>query len=171
MRRRVLIGGVGVAAALAGVAAAMWQSQKSLTPAEAGFWSMRFEQPGGGELVLAKLRGKPLLLNFWATWCLPCVTEMPMLDRFQHEQKPRGWEVVGLAIDSPTPVREFLRQRPVSFAVGLAGADGVDLGQALGNTGGGLPFSVVFDRSGKVVHRKLGLLQPPELQAWVAAIS
>ena len=166
MRRRVLLGGVGVAAAVAGVTAAVWQSRNSLSAVETDFWSMRFEQPGGGELVLATMRGKPLLLNFWATWCPPCVTEMPLLDRFHREHQSRGWQVVGLAIDSPTPVREFLLQRPIGFAIGLAGSDGVELALALGNAGGALPFSVVFDRGGKLLHRKLGVLQPLELQAW-----
>ena len=171
MRRRVLLGCVGATAATAGIGAALWRTSTSLSPAEVDFWSMRFERPGGGELVLATLRGKPLLLNFWATWCAPCVTEMPLLDHFYREEQSRGWQVVGLAIDSPTPVREFLSQRSMGFAIGLAGGDGVELAHSLGNTTGALPFSVVFDRNGKVVHRKLGVLQMHDLEVWSRVVS
>ena len=106
-------------------------------------------RPDGGELALGSLRGRPLVLNFWATWCPPCVEEMPMLDRFQREQQRGGWQVVGLAVDSAAPVREFLARHPVGFPIGLAGMQGVELSRALGNTRGALPFSVVFDARGE----------------------
>ena len=61
----------------------------------------------GGKLALANFLGKPLLVNFWATWCPPCVKEMPLLDRFAQEQRAAAWQVVGLAIDKIEPVREF----------------------------------------------------------------
>jgi thiol-disulfide isomerase/thioredoxin len=171
VKRRVLLGSVGVTAAAAGIGAALWRSSTSLSPAEVGFWGMRFERPGGGELVLATLRGNPLLLNFWATWCAPCVTEMPLLDRFYREEQSRGWQVVGLAVDSPTPVREFLSERSLGFAIGLAGGDGVELAFSLGNASGALPFSVVFDRSGKIVRRKLGVLQIHDLDVWSRVVT
>jgi thiol-disulfide isomerase/thioredoxin len=85
----------------------------------------------------------PLVLNFWATWCPPCIKEMPALDRFREPCGTR-WEVVGLAVDGPTPVREFLQRVPVSFPIGLAGFGGADLGKRLGNQTGGLPFTVVL---------------------------
>ena len=62
-----------------------------------------------------------------------------MLDAFHRAQQARGWQVVGLAVDSPTPVREFLRDRPMGFAIGLAGMTGVDLTRRLGNTNGACP--------------------------------
>ncbi len=89
-----------------------------------------------------------------------------MLDAFHRAQQARGWRVVGLAVDSLAPVQRFLQARPLSFPVGLAGTQGVELSRALGNVSGGLPFSVVFDTSGAVVQRKLGKLTPDDLKAW-----
>ena len=106
-RRRLLYGGVAVAAAAAGLGGAWWRERGSGAKGEAldaAFWTQRFERPEGGELVFADLRGKPLLLNFWATWCPPCVEEMPMIDRFFRENGGNGWQVIGLAIDQPSAV-------------------------------------------------------------------
>jgi thiol-disulfide isomerase/thioredoxin len=171
-RRGLLIGGVAAAAGVAGFTGAWWRSGQG-TPAVPGVdvWSLRFDRPAGGELVLANLRGKPMLLNFWATWCPPCVTEMPLLNRFHARQQGRGWQVVGLAVDSPTPVREFLARQPMGFAIGLAGLNGVELARALGNPSGALPFSVAFNHHGKAVRTKLGSLVEPDLADWVGSVT
>jgi thiol-disulfide isomerase/thioredoxin len=169
-RRLALLGGTAVAAAAAGAGVAWWRTQARGGGDGAAIWPMRFDRPDGGNLALAGLRGKPLLLNFWATWCPPCVSELPLIDRFYREQQARGWQVVGLAVDNLAPVREFLGKRPVSFAVGLAGLEGVALSRSLGNAGGALPFSVVFDRAGTVAQRRLGVIQPEDLQRWVGEI-
>ena len=179
-RRRLLGAGVGLAAVLAGGGLSWWRH--SAAPAAdaaataaadeglAALWQLRFTRPEGGELVFAELRGKPLLINFWATWCAPCVREMPQLDRFHREFGPHGWQVVGLAIDGPTPVREFLQKLPVGFAIGLAGLDGTELVRTLGNAQGGLPFTVLIGADGRVLQRKLGETSFDELAAWAKAI-
>ena len=176
-RRRQLLalGAVGLAAGAAGLG---WQLARERRAAEqealddaalaesGGLWGLSFTRPEGGELAMAGLRGRPLVLNFWATWCPPCVKEMPELDRFQTAFAPQGWQVVGLAVDSPTPVRQFLQRVPVSFAIGLAGLEGTDLSRRLGNERGALPFTVVFDAGGRIVQRKLGETSFDELAAW-----
>lgn len=136
----------------------------------AAFWQQQFDTPKGGQLSLSKAKGKPLLINFWATWCPPCVKEMPELDRFHREFTPKGWSVIGLAIDGPTPVKEFLAKVAVGFDLGLAGFGGTELAQALGNESGGLPFSVMIDAQGKVRHRKMGATHFEELAAWARQI-
>jgi len=168
-RRGLLYGGVAVAAAAAGLGGAWWREQRS-TPAgetlDPAFWAQRFDRPEGGELLFASLRGKPLLLNFWATWCPPCVEEMPMIDRFFRDHGGNGWQVVGLAIDQPSAVRKFLQKTPVAYPIGLAGLQGTELVKSLGNTGGGLPFTLVLGASGTVAARKMGKLEPADLDAW-----
>ena len=169
-RRYFLYGGLGAAGAAGGLWWAGRQEQRQeqrLDAGPGGLWALRFPKPDGGELMLAALRGRPLVLNFWATWCPPCIKEMPDLDRFQRQFAARGWQVVGLAVDSPAPVREFLARMPVSYAIGLAGAPGADLSRSLGNESGGLPFTAVFDAQGRIVRRKLGETRFDELAEWV----
>ena len=168
-RRKWLLGAAGVGAAAVGAGLAlrkqMATSQAPLSPAANAFWAARFERPTvGTELVAADLRGQPLLLNFWATWCAPCVKELPELAQFEREFKARGWRVMALAVDAPTPVREFLQKLPLDFAVGLAGLTGTELARTLGNSQGGLPFSVAFAASGEVIWHKLGATNLEELR-------
>ena len=177
MKRREWLG-VAAVGALAAAGGAAWQrrsggSAPAAVPAPdepSGLWSSRFQRPEGGELVMASLRGRPLVLNFWATWCPPCVEEMPELDRFHRAWAGRGWQVVGLAVDGPTPVREFLARSPVGFPIGLAGFEGTGLGRQLGNDKGALPFTVLFDRAGQVVRRKPGKTDLAELSRWATEL-
>ena len=179
-RRRLLTASVAAGAVLAGGAVAWWR--QLATPAAAGsanaangnppdsLWALRLARPEGGELALATLRGKPLLINFWATWCPPCVRELPEIDRFHRAFGPRGWQVLGLAIDGPTPVREFLARVKLGFPIALAGLEGTELANQLGNPQGGLPFSVMIDGPGRVVQRKLGETHFDELAGWAAKV-
>ncbi len=105
---------------------------------------------------MAHFQGKPLILNFWATWCVPCIRELPALQRFQRDFEARGWQVLALAVDSPVPVLEFIAKFKLGLPVGMAGVDGLELMRVLGNTQGGLPFSLAIDATGRVVERKLG---------------
>ncbi len=134
--------------------------------AEQALWGLEFDRPEGGSLAMQSLSGKPLLLNFWATWCPPCVEELPMLNAFYRDHKARGWQVVGLAIDQPSAVRKFLTRIPLDFPVGMAGLGGTDLSRTLGNLTGGLPFTVVLGANGRVLHRKMGQITADDLQQW-----
>lgn len=161
-RRGWLVGAAAVAAVGTGAGLAWWQRRPPAPP-----WGLSFDTPAGGALTMSSFDGGPLLLNFWATWCAPCVKEMPMLDAFHRQHAAAGWQVVGLAVDGPTPVREFLARRPMGFPIGLAGLDGVELSRALGNANGALPFTVVFAPGGRPLDRKLGALTEADLARWV----
>lgn len=168
-RRLWLAAGVALAASGAGL---VWRSRQERAAAapDTPPWHLVFPRPEGGELRMAALWGRPLVLNFWATWCPPCIEELPELERFHRAWSPRGWQVVGLAVDAPTPVREFLTRQPLSFPIGLAGLDGSALSRTLGNERGALPFTALFDGRGRVVQRKLGQTTFDELSAWAAGI-
>ena len=167
-RRRWLLGAVAGAATLGGVGLA-WRSQQTqvkTATAESELWPLVFATPGGGELQMQSLRGKPLLLNFWATWCPPCVEELPLLSRFYQENVAKGWQVLGLAVDQLDSVKRYLAQTPVTFPVAMAGLPGIELSRSLGNLSGGLPFTVVLGSDGLVAHRKMGKVTPEDLRAW-----
>jgi len=89
-----------------------------------------------------------------------------MLDAFYQQQREHGWQVLGLAVDQPAAVRKFLGQHPLAFPVAIAGLDGTELSQRLGNDAGGLPFSVLFGKDGTVLDRHLGQLKPEDLERW-----
>jgi thiol-disulfide isomerase/thioredoxin len=170
-RRTLLMSGAGAAAAGAGVGWHLWRAPAGagappLADAELAFWQASFTQPDGQTLALAPLLGQPLVLNFWATWCPPCIKEMPELDRFAKTFAVRGGRVVGLAVDNPTAVRQYLAKAPVGYIIGMAGFEGTQLSRSLGNSTGALPFTALFDRRGAVVQRKLGETSFDELNGW-----
>lgn len=165
-RRAVL--GVAAAAALAGAGVAWWRLQPAEVEsgAEAALWALAFETPTGEPLAMQRFKGAPLIVNFWATWCPPCVEELPLLDSFFRQNTSNRWQVLGLAIDQPSAVRKFLTATPVTFPVGMAGLGGTDLSKSMGNLTGGLPFTIVLGADGRVAHRKMGKVSEADLAAW-----
>jgi thiol-disulfide isomerase/thioredoxin len=192
-RRNMLYGGAAVAAGLAGAGVAWWTDRlraaqgraaptsgpvavgvvSTPTPgdsdkeAAAAFWRLSFETPDGQTLPMSSFRGKRLLVNFWATWCPPCVDELPLLDYFYQENRDKNWQLLGLAVDQPGVVRDWLKNRPLNYPVGLAAQSGIALGKSLGNTEGGLPFSVLFDPLGNLQQRKVGSVLAQDLAVWL----
>lgn len=170
-RRWLTAAALGAAAAAAGAGWAIWRSRQDDDDGVGPLWAMVFDTPGGGRLPMDSLRGGPLVVNFWATWCPPCVREMPALDRFARDFAGRGWQVVGVAADTAEKVREFLARTPVSYPIGLAGFGGIELSRQLGNPGGGLPFTVLVARTGQLAHRHIGELQHDQLARWAEGMS
>ena len=167
-RRNAMYAGVAALAAVAGAGVAWWRQAGSVIAPEAlnAFWQAEFDTPSGASLTMKTFQGRPLVINFWATWCTPCVEEMPLIDDFFRQNESKGWQVIGLAIDQPSRVRQFLTQFPVSYHVGLAGLTGTALTKQLGNELGGLPFTVVLDGQGQLIQRKLGKLTADEIKNW-----
>ena len=171
-KRNLLYLGAAAAAGLAGVGAAWLKHEpQKLTIGQTdamqdALWAMSFDTPDGQPQPMSNFRGKPLLLNFWATWCPPCVEELPLLDAFYQEKKADGWQVLGLAVDQPSAVRKWLQAKPLSFAVGMAGLGGTELSKSMGNLAGSLPFTVVFGASGALLHRKTGKVTKEDLTQW-----
>ena len=125
---------------------------------------------GHGPQSLSLLKGHPVVLNFWASWCGPCVEEMPSLSALHREYAKKGIEFVGLGVDSDKNVKNFLQKVRVDYPVYVIGFGGADLARAFGNSAGALPFTVVIDAKGVVRSTKLGQIQPGELKATLDAL-
>lgn len=121
----------------------------------------------GAETRLGEFRGRPVLINYWASWCGPCVEEMPLLDRFAAAQGIEGVQVLGVALDDPEAVADFLDLQPVAFPIVLEVPGAGDSSVRLGNRNSVLPYSVLLDAEGRVVKTKLGAFDEAGLVEWV----
>jgi thiol-disulfide isomerase/thioredoxin len=118
---------------------------------------------------LAEWDGKLRLVNFWASWCAPCLREIPMLVEAQRDLGGRGLKILGPALDDPAAARTFAERLQVNYPV-FAGTDDVLRAmQALGDTRGALPFSVLIARDGRILSHHYGELTRAQLDAMLAA--
>lgn len=110
--------------------------------------------------------GRPVLVNLWASWCGPCIEEMPELDRFAREQGETGVQVLGIALDDVEAVRGFLQRVPVGYAIALDAPGPADAGVRLGNPRGVLPYTVLIGADGRVIKQRIGPFAHGETDAW-----
>ena len=123
----------------------------------------------GKTITNADLAGRPVVLNFWAPWCPPCIKEMPELDAFSRSPAARGTVVIGLAIDEKPAVEQWVKAHPVGFPISVLGYAGLSWVRDMGRkSDSALPFSIVFDRDHRVVQRKFGPTSQAELADWAA---
>jgi thiol-disulfide isomerase/thioredoxin len=163
-REALILCAAGIAAAGVGfVAGPLLLQLGGGDPASRRLFASSFPDLSGKLRPLAEWQGRVVLVNFWATWCAPCREEIPLLVAAREKYSATGVEIVGIAVDNAAKVAEFTKTMPISYPVLLAEIDGLDLMRGLGNSAGGLPFTVVADRRGALVHRKLGALKQGDL--------
>lgn len=170
MNRRDFLGH-GLAAA--GVALAPMSLLASPQPdraaAAADFLQNSYPDLLGESVPLSGFAGRPLVVNFWATWCAPCVKEMPDLDALA--KKYPDITFLGVAIDTQANVERFLKKVQVSYPLVVAGHGGIQQMKALGNRNGGLPYTAIFDAESKFTRDILGQVDPADLDAYLAPFS
>ena len=124
----------------------------------------------GKATPLAQYQGKAMLVNFWATWCAPCVQEMPELSALSSGEVGKKLQVIGIGIDSPSNIADFSAKYKITYPVLVAGMSGTDLSRQFGNDKGGLPFTVLIGADGQVRKTYLGKLDFDELNKDLAAL-
>ncbi|MBS1189095.1 MAG: thiol-disulfide isomerase-like thioredoxin [Rhodocyclaceae bacterium] len=178
MRQRWLLLGAATLLALTAFFAGLFLSRPAQPPLPASpppsraaverLFAASLFDAAGKETTLARWRGKPLIVNFWATWCPPCLEEMPLFSRLQ-ERHPEV-QFVGIAIDTPENVEAFAASHRFSYPL-ARGSEGVmSLMTDLGNGRGGLPFTVAMDAAGQVRHIRLGALSESEAERLIASL-
>jgi len=131
--------------------------------------AVRLDTLDGGILQLPDdFAGRPLLVNVWASWCPPCIEEMPELDRYARAQGDDGVQVLGLALDDAQAVREFLQRIPVRYPLAIDAPGPADAGVRLGNPKGVLPYSILVSADGRLLKQKIGPFEPGEIDRWAA---
>jgi thiol-disulfide isomerase/thioredoxin len=161
-RDTLVVGAVALAAAGAGalVGALALQSRSGA----AALLSATYLDLSGRPRQLTEWHGRVLLCNFWATWCAPCREEMPMLAELREKYTAKGVEFVGIGIDPAAKLAEFAKSYQIHYPLLVADGGVASLMRSLGNGPGGLPFSVILDRSGSVAYRRLGILSRAEVE-------
>ena len=179
MKRRTVLVGVGGLAAIAVSGWAAWRASSSSAPAAnravgasaeparvsanpLALYNARLPGLDGQEFLLNTLKGRPVVVNFWATWCAPCVQEMPYLDAIAKERPEIAF--VGIGIDTAQNIIQFVAKLPVSYQLLVAGHAGIAMVRELGNSAGGLPFTVLFDANGSIFDSILGQVEPTDLR-------
>ncbi len=130
----------------------------------------RLSDLDGQEVASSAWAGKILVLNYWATWCDSCVTEMPLFIRTQEAMRESGVRFVGIAVDRPEDVKAFLVEHPVNYPLLIATPEAIALSKRLGNRLEVLPFTVIFDQRGRRIHSQIGEMTAEELQTQLAAL-
>jgi peroxiredoxin len=143
-------------------------------PAEDGAVSALFQSSlpdtQNQQRSFSEWKGKTLLVNFWATWCPPCVAEMPELVELQADMASHNLQIIGIGIDSPSNIRQFAEKLEISYPLLVAGMEGTELSRQFGNQGGGLPFTVLIGADGRVRQTYIGRLDMKKVRADLAAL-
>jgi peroxiredoxin len=116
---------------------------------------------------LSEFRARRVLLNFWATWCVPCLKEMPALAQAQAKFGEHELIVVGIAMDDPDRVRSFMQAHPVTYPILMGQMDSPSTSLQLGDEAQVLPFSVLLDTDGRILAAQRGPLPMETLENWL----
>jgi thiol-disulfide isomerase/thioredoxin len=165
-RNAVIFGAVGLLFAVGGAFFGMRQFEPvpPEAPAVSNMFSQTLSDANGQSQPLSQWKNKTLVVNFWATWCAPCVDEMPELSALQTEVALSNVQILGIGIDSATNIAQFASKYKITYPLYTGGLDATELSRQFGNKAGGLPFTVLVGRDGQVKKTYLGRLKMDELR-------
>ncbi len=119
-------------------------------------YATSFPDLEGKARPLGEWQGKIIVLNLWATWCGPCREEIPIMVRLQQKYREQGLVFIGLAMDEQGPVEKYAKEMGINYPILLGDVTLGEFGRRLGNSNGGLPYTAIIDRSGKIITTRLG---------------
>ena len=160
----------GACTVLGAIAAVKQETKAPAAAAGANLYAQSLNDLSGKPQSLAQWKGKPLLVNFWASWCAPCVQEMPELSALAARDGGKRFNVIGIGIDSPANFLQFTQKTKVAYPLYVGGLGATDLARGLGNANGGLPYTVLIGADGKVIKTYLGKLKFDQLKADLARL-
>ncbi|MFT5642978.1 MAG: thiol-disulfide isomerase/thioredoxin [Janthinobacterium sp.] len=162
--------GIGLLFGIIGVYAATPKPEPKLSGPVQALYAQTLPDADGVSQALSQWKGKALLVNFWAPWCTPCVEEMPELSALQAEYAGKNLQIIGIGIDTPDNIAQFAKKFNIAYPLYVAGVSGTELSRQLGNTVGGLPYTVLIGADGQVRKTYLGILKFKQLRADLAAM-
>jgi len=131
----------------------------------ADLFATQLSDLAGKTQSLSQWRGKVLVINFWATWCPPCLHEIPAFMTMQTEYADKNVQFIGIALDEQQAVRDYTTKIGINYPILLGGNQGMGLARQWGNIIESVPFTIVVNAQGTIVHRQLGEMSVSELQA------
>lgn len=158
MKKILLFGGAGIIALLAGLFTQLQLAAATETPAATAGVQFSFPDVQGQLQSADQWRGKILVINFWATWCGPCLKEIPEFINWQREYAGKNVQFIGIAIEDRAAVADYVQRVAVNYPVLVAGDVGSQLASQLGNIINAVPFTVIVNAQGQIVHRQPGEL-------------
>ena len=169
MRQKLLLTLAALVFAGAGLLVYQWRAgafndEPDPVVAGARIMAVRLQGLDGGVVSLEQYRGKLLVVNFWATWCAPCREEIPEFIKWQAENAAKGVQFVGIAVDTSERVANYAKEMGINYPLLVGGLEVMELAREVGDRAGVLPFSLILDRSGRVVASVTGILRPEKLQ-------
>lgn len=110
----------------------------------------------GNQHNISEWRNKILIINFWATWCPPCRKEIPDFIALQEQYAAKGLQFIGIALEDREPVAEYAAATKINYPILLGGDNGFTLAHQLGNSVDAVPYTIVVDRQGQIIHQHPG---------------
>ncbi len=124
----------------------------------------------GRQHNISEWRGKVLVINFWATWCPPCLKEIPDFIALQQQYTSQGLQFIGIALEDQEPVAKFIAATKINYPILLGGDNGITLAQQLGNHIDAVPYTLIVDRQGQIVDRHPGEFSKDQITKIIAPL-
>jgi peroxiredoxin len=162
MKKIALLSIVGLLALGGGVVVKYYGSPVSLFD-KSPLPDFSFPDVMGKQHNISEWHGKILVINFWATWCPPCIKEIPEFMSIQEEYSAKGLQVIGVALDNKESVEAYLAKLSVNYPILIGDMAGIALSQKLGNSMGVVPYTLIVNQQGQIIYQQGGELSKDEL--------